>query len=101
LLAAGKGRDLYAEISRAVHGYIANRLGVASQGLTHPQLRIALRTEKIPDKLIEGAISILEECERSRFSPEPPNDAMMQDVVERAAGLIAGIHEEAKRSGLG
>ena len=100
LLAAGHGRELYDEISRAVLGFVGDRIDIAPQGMTQGQLRRSLAEKGLSRELVDDTVAIIDECERARFSPESPDAEMMQDVVERAAGLIAGIHEEVRRNGI-
>lgn len=100
LLSQGRSHELYAEIARAVLGYVGDRLHLAPQGMTHEQLRVALEKKGLSARLSEATTEILGECETARFSPAPPDTAVIQDVVERAATLIAGIHEQVKRNGL-
>ncbi len=100
LLSQGRSHELYAEITGAVLGYVGDRLHLAPQGMTQEQLRVALEGKGLSPSLSNATIEILGECETAQFSPAPPDAQMMQDVVERAATLIAGIHEEVKRKGL-
>jgi len=100
LLAAGHGSQLYDEISDAILGFVGDQLNMAPWGMTQIQLQTTLTAKGLSSELADGTIAIIDECERARFSPEPPDDDMMQDVVERAAGLIAGIHEQIKKNGI-
>lgn len=100
LLSEGRSRELYEEIARATLGYIGDRLHLAPQGMTQEQLRLALEAKGLPQPLAKAAIEIVAECETARFSPEAPDSTMMLDVVERAATLIANMHEVVKRQGL-
>jgi hypothetical protein len=101
LLASGRSHELYSEISRAVLGFVSDSLDIAAQGMTHNRLRGALAERLIPAATVDAVVSILAECERARFAPVAPSADMMNDVVERAARLIASIHEEVKQRGLG
>ena len=99
LLKRGEGRALYEEIFRAVLGFVGDRLNIAPHGMTSAQLGATLRTLGIPDHLADGIVDLALESDQARFSPQPPSDEMMQDVIERAAGLIAGVDEHIKSNG--
>jgi hypothetical protein len=96
LLREGEGRALYEEIVRAVLGFVGDRLNIAPHGMTSAQLASTLRSLGIPDHLADGIVDLGFEADRARFSPEPPDTEMMNDVIERAAGLIAGVDEHLK-----
>lgn len=98
LLARGDGRALYEEIVRAVLGFTGDRLNISPQGMTSSQLGMTLRSLGVPETIADGIVQIGLEADRARFSPEPPNADMMNDVIERAAGLIAGLDEHLKGS---
>lgn len=101
LLKRGNGRALYEEIIRAVLGFVGDRLNMTPQGMTSAQLRTALLERGTPDHLVEGIVDLVIEADAARFSPEAPDRDMMQDVVERAAGMIAGLDEHVKAHGTG
>ncbi len=101
LLKKGDGRALYEEIIRAVLGFVGDRLNISPQGMTSAQLASALRMRHTPDNLVEGIVELALEADAARFSPQPPDRDMMQDVIERAAGLIAGLDEHVKAHGTG
>jgi hypothetical protein len=100
LLREGNGRALYEEIVRAVLGFVGDRLNIAPHGMTSAQLGVTLRSLGLPENLADGVVDIGLEADRARFSPEPPDEEMMTDVVERAAGLIAGLDEHLKSNRL-
>jgi len=100
LLSQGRSRELYEEIARAALGYVGDRLHLAPQGMTQDQLRVALVNKGLSAELAETTVQLVAECETARFSPEAPDSVMMQDVIERAASLIANIHEIIKRQGV-
>lgn len=101
LLARGEGRELYEEIVRAVLGFVGDRLHIAPQGMTSARLATTLRSLGIPGDLAEGVVALALEADAARFSPEAPDLTMMNDVIERAAGLIAGLDEHVKVHGVG
>lgn len=93
LLAADQARAFYEALERAVLGFVGNRLNLAEKGMTRPVLDAKLGEAHVPDDLRDDLRTLLEECDRVRFAPVPPNLAAMRTAHQRAARLIVALDE--------
>ena len=91
LLRKNDARAFYAEIERAVLGFIGNRLNIAETGMTRPQLDERLARAAIPAELREELRRLLEECDRVRFAPILPDHEEMTSAHDRAGRLIVAL----------
>lgn len=91
LLLARQHQAFYEEISRAVRGFVGDRLNVSVLGLTHAQLDRTLAGHQVPNQTRSGLQTLLEECDLARFSPTTPTHEVMETATERAATLITDL----------
>ncbi len=97
LLKQNQPRAFYAELERAVRGFIGNRLNVAETGLTHAQLDERLAEAGTPPQTREALRALLEECDRIRFAPVLPDRAAMEAARDRAGHIIVLLDEHFKQ----
>ena len=88
LLAANQPRAFYEEIERAVLSFIGNRLNVADTGKTRQELDRMLAVRQVDAEHRQELLALLEECDRTRFAPIPPDQTAMDTACDRASGLI-------------
>lgn len=62
-------KGFYAELSRAVMGYVGDRFNIDSQALTRDQLRAELDRLRVAPAIATDLIAIVDQCEIARFSP--------------------------------
>ena len=81
LLQRGESVAFYAEIVRAVTGYLADKQGIAAAGLTRDELVSALLARGQPEEPVRRLVRILDDCDRARFAPgsgeSPAREAML------------------------
>jgi len=63
------GEDFYAQLSQAVIGYIADRLGLPLAGLGPKEIEQELRRHAIDSELITKTVKLLEKLDEIRFLP--------------------------------
>ena len=63
------GEDFYAQLSQAVNGYIADRLGLPLAGLGPKEIEQELRRYAIDSELITKTVKLLEKLDEIRFLP--------------------------------
>ncbi|HPY00035.1 MAG TPA: BatD family protein, partial [Candidatus Marinimicrobia bacterium] len=63
------GEDFYAQLSQAVNGYIADRLGLPLAGLGPKEIEQELRQYAIDSELITKTVKLLEKLDEIRFLP--------------------------------
>lgn len=92
-LKAKKKEDFYAEVSRALWGYLADKLSLAHSELSMEGARTALLSRGVPESIAAAMLSAIDECEFARFAPS--SDSIEMDRIwESAVKLVAGIEEE-------
>src|SRR5206468_4764789 len=64
LLQQGEAVAFYAEIARAVTGYLADKQGVAAAGLTREELAGALSARGHPEETVRRLLRVLDDCDR-------------------------------------
>ncbi len=89
-LGAGDRAAVCAAITRAVTGFIGDRLNVQAQGMTAGELASALRSAGASDELIERVRRLLSECDLGRFAGG--TDAVEAErLVEEAQQCLRGL----------
>lgn len=69
LLVKGDAAAFYAEIARAVSGYLADKQKLSTSGLTREELSQALLARGHPEEAVRRVVRVLDDCDRARFSP--------------------------------
>ncbi len=89
----GKMREeFYAEISRALWGYIGDKLGIPPADLSIEGVSTTLRGRSVPEDSVARLAATIERCEFERFAPSA-DSARMDDVYHGAVDLISSIED--------
>ncbi|QXD14535.1 BatD family protein [Rhodocaloribacter litoris] len=92
-----EARAFYAELDRAVRGFVGNRLNVAEAGLTRAQLDERLAAAGVAPACREDLHRLLDACDHARFAPVPSDRAAMEEALDRAGRLIVLLDEQLDR----
>ena len=68
LLAKGEAAAFYAEVARALTGYLADKQGVVAAGLNREELARALADRGHGEELTARVLRVLDDCDRARFA---------------------------------
>jgi BatD DUF11 like domain len=96
LLSRHDSRGFYQEVERAVRSFVGNRLNVAETGLTYQQLNQAMESNGASPALRKQVLDLIQECDRVRFAPVPPDQAAMNTACDRASQIIVWLDSELK-----
>ena len=88
-----KKEEFYSEISRALWGYIADKLGIPPSDLSIDLVRSSLEDRKIDGEMITRFITTIEMCEFVRFAPAT-DSVQMDQVYKETVELISMIEEQ-------
>jgi hypothetical protein len=88
LLAKGEASAFYAEVARAITGYLADKQGVLAAGLTRDELSRALAERGHADEVVRRLLRVLDDCDRARFSPGSSEAPMREAMLTRADQVI-------------
>jgi hypothetical protein len=81
----------YAEVARALSGYLQDKQGVSAAGLTREELSRALLEKGHSKVTCEKLVALLDECDRARFAPGAGTTAAQEAVLQRADAVLAAL----------
>jgi BatD DUF11 like domain len=87
-------RAFYAEVARALRGFIADRLNLAEAGLQMTDLEAALAGTGVQDRTREEVRACLEHCDRHLFAPPSADQGEKSRFLERAGALMTALDRE-------
>ncbi len=91
-LKAGDSRAFYDEVSKAILGYVGDKLQIPRSSMSKSSLRQRLQELDLDDSLIETVMSIVQDCEMALFAGQA-DAGKMGTVYERATQAIAGVEK--------
>ena len=97
LVEGGEADSFYAEIARALTGYLADKQGVVTAGLTREELGRALLERSRSPETIKKLVSVLDECDRARFAPGSRETVARKAMLARADRLLEELDQKGPR----
>ena len=91
LCSPDRHREFHAEVSRAMQGFLCDKLNVAEAGLIHDDIRAALAGRGVEAAVVDACLHCLERCDRQRFAPTEPDTAAMQAVLAEAGRAMTDL----------
>jgi hypothetical protein len=88
-----KKEQFYAEVSRALWGYIGDKLGIPPSDLSVELVKTALASRGVSEEAIAKLSGAIEECEYARFAPAS-DSLQMGGVYHQAIGIISKIEDQ-------
>ncbi|MEZ4774289.1 MAG: BatD family protein [Bacteroidia bacterium] len=89
-LAAGEEKSFYKEITRAIWGYVSDKLTISQSELTRETIKEKLLAGNVPESLIGQLTDLLDTSEMALFAPSSAGGGM-QGTYDQALKLIAEI----------
>jgi hypothetical protein len=86
----------YDEISRALWGYLSDKLNIPLANLTKEEIQSSLSERSIDEVLINETMNILSTCEYARYAPSQGNDEM-HDMYKQTIDTISLLEEKIKK----
>lgn len=84
----------YTALSKAMHGYLADKLGLGVAEVTEQRLRDSLSNTPLGDALAKDIMALISTCDMARFAPV--EDRPQQDLYDQAAALIGRTEQLAR-----
>lgn len=78
LMKENKKEEFYEEVSRALWGYLSDKLNMPQATLTKDNVEAVLLQHGVKEELIKEFLDILNTCEFARYAPSQASDAMDQ-----------------------
>jgi hypothetical protein len=95
LRAKGEAAAFYAEVARAITGYLADKQGVVAAGLTREELARALAERGHGEEAVRSLIRVLDDCDRARFAPKAGEVVAREAMLTRADQIISELEKAA------
>ena len=93
VMAEGDARAFYAEVERALRGFLADKLNVAEAGFMSDVAEAELRRRGVPDAATREYVACLGECDRARFAPPGSSEEEKSGFFARAAEAMTSVQE--------
>lgn len=77
----------YEELSKALWGYLSDKLGIPASQLLRDNITQALTAHGASEDTVKNIIAIIDDCEMARFTPNHSDDEMSQ-LYDKAVGVI-------------
>jgi hypothetical protein len=91
LLAKNDAAAFYAEVARALTGYLADKQGIAAAGLTREELSAALVARGHGEEIARRLVRVLDDCDRARFSPGAAEAPAREAMLGRAENILSEL----------
>lgn len=89
-LEAGKSRAFYDEVSKAMMGYINDKLNIPNSKLTKQVVAERLQSLQVPNEQVDSFMQILNNCEMALFAGKD-NSASMKETYDHAIDALMKI----------
>lgn len=90
-------RAFYAEVGRALQGFLADKLNVAAAGLMVREASREMEQRGVDPEAAREFVSCLELCDRQRFAPSPDAAQERAGFLKRAASIMTRLDQELRR----
>jgi hypothetical protein len=91
LLDKGKSEEFYAEVSRALWGYLGDKLNVPPAEITLDVVISKLKEKYVPDLIIERIRGCVEACDYARFTPSSSTPEEMGRIYQESRESIVQV----------
>jgi hypothetical protein len=92
-LKQSKKEQFYTEISRALWGYVSDKLGIPPADLSTDTIRTSLESGGISSDSIQKLLRTIEQCDFARFAPAT-DSIQMENIYNQSIELISTIESE-------
>ena len=89
----GDTREFYAEVERALRGFLAAKLNVAEAGFMSDVAESELRSRGVPVVATKKYFLCLDECNRARFAPPTDSAQQRSEFFDRAVDAMTSVQE--------
>ncbi len=83
----------YEEVSRALWGFISDKLNIPTSDLTKDKARESLNARKVPDEQIDKILGLIDHCEFARYAPAQVSEGMEKYYTE-AEKIITVVEDK-------
>jgi len=91
LMAKGSEEAFFAEMDRAVTGYVADKFNVAPAGLTRERIAEMFVEKEVPEEIRRRTIACLERCDYARFAARNAAKDQMSALMSQGEEIITSL----------
>ena len=92
-LTTENSKEFYAEIQRALNGFLGNKFNIAEAGLVTDQIEKLLTGKNVSEDLIVQVKECLSVCDFQRFSSSNGNGQDMKAFYDKVRDVVEGLEE--------
>lgn len=92
---AHENEKFYAELAKAMWGYISDKLSIAPSQLIRDNIASQLENYGASDHTVKDVLSVLDECEMARFTPQHSDQEVAQ-LYDQAVAAIKSLEDVKK-----
>ena len=92
---AHENEKFYAELAKAMWGYISDKLSIAPSQLIRDNIASQLENYGASDQTVKDVLSVLDECEMARFTPQHSDQEVAQ-LYDQAVAAIKSLEDVKK-----
>jgi hypothetical protein len=97
-LATGEtARDFYAEVARALRGFVADKLNIAEAGMQVSDAKEGMGREGVSESVIREVLDCLEHCDLQRFAPPKEDAGEEARFLEKVSKVMTDLNREMGR----
>jgi hypothetical protein len=86
-------KEFYAEVSRALTGFAADKLNVAQAGIISSELEKRLRAHGLTEEHLRNYLELLQTCDFQRFAPANESQGEMDAFLKKAKEAIINLEK--------
>lgn len=88
-LRASDAEHFYEEMLKALWGYLSDKLNIPVSQLSRDNIAAALESKGYPAEAVESVVSILDDCEMARYTPD--SSSRMDEAFTRGEAAINNL----------
>ena len=92
LLKPSTQKEFYAEVGRALTGYLGDKLNIAEAGIITDEIQNMLHKKGTDEGIVEQYFECLKSCDLQRFSPSNSSEEEMKVFLHKAENAIVRLH---------
>ncbi|MBN1153497.1 protein BatD [candidate division KSB1 bacterium] len=96
LLQEDTQKEFYAETSRALIGFLADKLNLSAAGIITDELEAMMREKGIDQETVASFMDCINRCDYQRFAPSDSTTEEMNQLYEQAQMVISKIERSIK-----
>jgi len=89
-------RAFYAEVARAMRGFVADKLDLSEAGMQMTDLEAGLTRRRVSESTVGELLGCLEHCDRQRFAPQDGDNEEQARFLERASVTMTTLDREVR-----